>query len=80
VEDVMSRRRFDDFKLEEDEKESLDSDPADRAFWDEFWKEEGSRDKEDPLVTIIIRNQETGEEKVVENVRLRFRSLKKLRG
>lgn len=76
----MAKRRFDDLNLEHEEMDYIGSDPADRAFWDEFWNRENSKNIEDPLVTIVIRNQETGEEKVVENVRLRFRNFKKLQG
>ena len=75
----MAKRRFDDFS-KEDEHEFFASDAADQAFWDEFWRQENSRNEESSLVTITIKDQDTGEEKVVQNVRLRFRSMKVLRG
>ena len=75
----MAKGRFDDL-LKEDEKGFLASDAADQVFWDEFWKQENSKNLVEPLVTITITNQETGEEKVIENVRLRFKSMKVLRG
>lgn len=76
----MARRRFDNLRSDEDLADFLGTDPADQAFWDEFWKLESTRDEKAPLVTVKIFNQETGEERVIENVRLRFRTLKKLRG
>ncbi|MCH7952217.1 hypothetical protein IH980_05780 [Patescibacteria group bacterium] len=77
----MARRRFDDFRSDDDDfSEFFATDAADQAFWDEFWNRESVKDEEAPLVTITIRNEETGEERVVEKVRLRFRTLKKLRG
>ena len=75
----MAKRRFDDFDFPEDDQDFFAADAADQAFWDEFWSQEHSKSEEAPLVTVTIRNQKTGEEKVVENVRLRFRSLQKLR-
>ncbi len=75
----MSKRRFDKFNFKEDDQEFLPVDAADQAFWDEFWTQEFSRNEETPLVTITIKNEETGEEKVLENVRLRFKSLERLK-
>ena len=77
----MAKRRFDDFNFDDDDvREFFATDAADQAFWDEFWKQEASKQEEAPLVTITVRNEETGEEKVIENIRLRFRTLKKLKG
>jgi hypothetical protein len=77
----MAKKRFGGFHFDDDDaKEFVATDAADQAFWDEFWKQESSGQEDVPLVTITIRNEETGEEKVIENVRLRFRTLKKLRG
>jgi hypothetical protein len=77
----MAKRRFDDFYFDDDDvREFFATDAADQAFWDEFWRQEASKQENDPMVTITIRNEETGEEKVIENVRLRFRTLRKLKG
>lgn len=77
----MAKRKFDDSHFDdEDVGDFFATDTADQAFWDEFWKQESSKHEDLPLVTITIRNEETGEERVIQNVRLRFRSLKKFRG
>lgn len=80
VDAIMARhKRIDDFRFDEDEvQEFVGIDNADDAFWDEFARLEEERDEIAPLVSITIRNEETGEERVIENVRLRFRALKKL--
>ncbi len=70
------------FKVEIFDREQTEyqvSDVYDEAFWDQFWALESKKNSEDPLVTITIRDQTTGDEKVVDNVRLRFRAKKKLR-
>lgn len=77
----MAKRRFDDFYFDDDEAaEFFATDAADQAFWDEFWTQEYSKREDVPLVTITIRNEETGEERVIQNVRLRFRTMGKLKG
>ncbi|OGY17784.1 MAG: hypothetical protein A2900_06085 [Candidatus Chisholmbacteria bacterium RIFCSPLOWO2_01_FULL_50_28] len=75
----MAKRRFSDLTFSEEEEFFLTSDPADQAFWDEFWTQEASMNEDTPLVTITVRNEETGEERVLEHVRLRYRAMKKLR-
>lgn len=76
----MARRRYSDLMIsEEEEFDFLASDPADQAFWDEFWTQEASKNEGTPMVTITVRNEETGEERVLEHVRLRYRAMKKLR-
>ncbi len=76
----MARRRYSDLAFsEEEEFDFLASDPADRAFWDEFWMQEVSKSEKVPLVTVTIRNEETGEERVVKHVRLQYRAMRKLR-
>ena len=75
---VMAKRRLDEVSTK-DEGGIVASDAADQVFWDEFWRQENSKTDKGSLVTITIRNQETGEEKIVENVRLRFRSMRVLR-
>lgn len=75
----MAKRKFDDFS-KKDDKDFLVSDVADQAFWDEFWRQENLKGDDCSLVTITVKNQETGEEKVIENVRLRFKSMEVLRG
>lgn len=78
----MAKRHYDDLFSPEDEdvQEFFGADVADQAFWDEFWSLEEQREEYVPPVTITIRNEETGEERIIENVRLRFRTLRKLRG
>lgn len=76
----MAKRRFDDFTQDGETYEFYATDAADQAFWDEFWRQESLSEEDTPLVTITIRDEETGEERIIERVRLRFRSLKKLRG
>ena len=77
----MSRHRVNDLSTKEDDYVDFSgSDAADQAFWDEFWTQEASTTEDVPLVTITIRNEETGEEKVIEKVRLQFRNSIKLRG
>lgn len=77
----MAKGKFEDFFNKREEVGKFAVDVADEAFWDEFWSQENKRYEEDePLVTITITNQDTGEEKIIENVRLRFKSMKKLRG
>lgn len=75
----MASRKSDDFFYKQEDLEEYASDAADKAFWDEFWLQENSKDGDEPMMTITIKNQETGEEKVVENVRLKFRSPKLLK-
>ena len=75
----MAKRRFSDLTFSEEEEFFLTNDPADQAFWDEFWTQEASMNEDTPLVTITVRNEETGEERVLEHVRLRYRAMKKLR-
>ena len=78
VNHVMAKR-FEDIQIsDQDKREYHVTDAYDRAFWDQFWKLESQKNEEAPLVTITIKNQETGKEKVVKNVRLRFRSKSKL--
>jgi hypothetical protein len=74
----MAKRRVSDIKHTEDDA-FLPTDTADQAFWDEFWHQEYSRSEEAPLVKITITNEETGEEKVIENVRLWFKNLNRMR-
>lgn len=77
----MAKRRYEEQNPhEEGFQELFGADSADQAFWDEFWRLEASGDEEAPLVTITIRNEETGEERVIEKVRLRFRSSRRLLG
>lgn len=75
----MAKRQLDDFESLNEDQEFLPNDAADQAFWDEFWTRDTVDDEESPLVTITIKDQGTGEEKVLENVRLRFRNFKKIR-
>ena len=75
----MAKRRLNDIDTSRDDRNFLPTDRADQAFWDEFWTRETSKNEESSLVTITIKDQETGEEKVLENVRLRFKSVKRLR-
>jgi hypothetical protein len=74
----MAKRRVDNIEQSDDEP-FLPVDKADQAFWDEFWRQEYTRNEQAPLVTITITNEETGEERVIENVRLRFKNAVKMR-
>lgn len=74
----MSKSQLKEFRGVEVKREIMEIDTADQAFWDEFWAQESGKSGAEPLFTITIKNQLTGEEKVVENVKLKFRNLKRL--
>lgn len=75
----MAKSKFGNFRFDEDSFDFSDSDFADQAFWDEFWRLETAGKEDAPLVTVNIRDQETGEEREIKNVRLKFRISTKLR-
>ncbi len=77
---IVMAKRFKNIEiLDQENREYRVTDAYDEAFWDEFWSLELKRSEEAPLVTVTIRDQETGDERVVKNVRLRFRVKKRLR-
>jgi protein subunit release factor B len=66
----MSSKKLPKLLDEQTKSVILASDEADAAFWDEFYLRETSRDAEDKLYTITIKDELTGEEQVIKHVKL----------
>ena len=80
--ETMARRRshqVESLKLTEDPYDYVVGDAGDAAFWDEFWLREELTDETGNQVTVVIRNEDTGEERVIGGLRLRLRSMRKIR-
>jgi len=63
----MAKPTRDDFLKDDLEELEWAADAADQAFWDEFWSLEDSGQGD--TYTIIVKNERTGEEQKIENVR-----------
>lgn len=68
--------KLDDMLTELDELDFWDaSDQADQTFWDEFFKVEDALEMADefdaPSFTITVQNNQTGETKSYQNVKLK---------
>jgi hypothetical protein len=69
-------QKLDDMLAELEELDLWDvSDPADQAFWEEFFKVEDALEMADefdaPSFTITVQNHGTGETKTYRNIKLK---------
>lgn len=67
---LMGKHWFDDYVDDVPQVFELGGDEADAAFWDEFFLLECQTEGDDRRFTITIKDEVTGEKRVLKHVRL----------